>query len=121
MASIYNAQDIQIPDINDRIDYYRKFVSGDIEGAKDIYESNPNLVGKCVNAEMFNQLLNEIISLETDYKSNVTDFLEAQYDKYQININHFVYMQEYDDATQYEVNNLVTLGEDIYFVMLDRQ
>lgn len=115
MYSIYRVQDINLEDSPLKKEYYNKFLSGDINGAQNIYKTNPQLNGKVLNAQMLNQVLSSILNLETKYDTSVTQQLLSELDRMQINIDELIYMQIYSPTKAYRVNNFVLYGEDIYY------
>ena len=55
--------------------YYSKFQSGDISGAAEILESNPDLKTAILNAERLNKIRDGIISIERFYLDDVQQYL----------------------------------------------
>lgn len=115
MFDLLRFQDIQIDDKDLKVQYYRNILNGDVDNAQRIYADNPQLKGKCVNAENLNNLLLGILDLERLYDTNVTQFLNDELSNFHININEMIYMQDFNPSTQYNVNNFVLYNDEIYF------
>ena len=115
MLNIYRMQDSQIADDELKIQYYKAFLNGDVATAQNIYNDNPQLQGKVIEKDIFNQLLNGILTLEENYDTGVTQYLTNQLSKFQININELITMQTFSPITQYEINNFVLYNDLFYF------
>lgn len=115
MFQIYRLQDIQVDDVALKTEYYTKFLNGDISGAQAIYNANPQLKTKVLEQNMLNSLLNGILGLEGLYDTDVTQFLSDELNRFQININELIYMDDYSPTIQYEVNNFVLYNNSVYY------
>lgn len=112
---IRRIQDINLSDIELRTRYYGLMSAGMIDEAKLMIVSYPQLKGKVLNSEMLNQFVDSVLELEQNYYTEVEDFLLEQRNDFQLSIDELVYIGEYDNLTQYEVNNFVVYGDNIYF------
>mgnify|MGYP001323068140 CR=1 FL=1 len=112
---IRRIQDIDLEDINLRTRYYTLFQSGNIDQAKIMYNTYPQLQGKVLNAETLNQFVESVIELETNYYTNVEDKLKEDRELFQLEVDELVYMSEYKSDFQYEVNNFVLYLGNIYY------
>lgn len=111
MLQMYRLQDIQLSDLTLKQDYYNEFFNGNISTAKAIVANNPQLASKVLSASNLNNLVNSIISLETDYHDETTEtFIQYSAD-FQLSIDELIYMTPYSLTTQYEINNLVVYGD----------
>lgn len=115
MFPIYNLQDISLNDVELKSQYYSLFMSGNITQAQALYDSNPQLRGKVVNADMLNLLVVYIVVLEIEWFSEVPWFLDNLSTQFQIKIDELIYMNQYNTSAQYEINNFVLSSGVIYY------
>lgn len=108
-------QDINLEDVQLKSDYYNYFINGNIDSAHQIIENNPQLKFKVLNAENLNKLIEYIIKLEDNYYSNVEKVFLNHIENYQISIDELIYLKDFDEQIQYEVNNFVLYNEEIYY------
>ena len=55
------------------------------------------------------------MKLENNYYTNVENVLSNHLSKYQIDINDLIYLRNYNEETQYNINNFVLYNEEIYY------
>lgn len=115
MFDIRRLEDININEINLKGQYYNLFMGENIDEAHNLIESNQELKFKVINAENLNKIIEHILYLENNYFSNVENVLENHLNNYQIDINDLIYLREYDETTQYKINNFVSYQDEIYY------
>ena len=116
MNTIMNRiQDINLDDLDLKQQYYSLFLSGDIDGAKQLVSKNIGLTKKVLNATNLNNLINGLLEVENLFYTNVTDVLSDQLSKYQVSIDDLIYLSTYSPTTQYKLNNFVLYNDDIYY------
>jgi hypothetical protein len=107
-------QDIHLEDVSLKTQYYNYFLNGEIDNAK-VIANRSSLNSKVLNAENLNNLVNGILELEQNLYTNVDDYLSTKVNQYQISVDELVYMNEFSETTQYEINNFVLYNDKIYF------
>lgn len=112
---IRRIQDVHLSDIELRTRYYGLISAGMIDEAKQMVISYPQLNGKVMSAQALNQFVDSVMELEQNYYTNVEGFLREQLDDLQLSIDELVFMSDYDSTTQYEVNNFVIYGDNLYY------
>lgn len=111
MLQMYRLQDIQLSDLTLKQDYYNEFLNGNVSTAKAIVENNPQLASKVLSASNLNNLVNSILSLETEYHDETTEKFIQYTNEFQLSIDELIYMTPFRELTQYEVNNFVVYGD----------
>lgn len=120
--SIYDIrrlQDIQLEDVLLKQQYYDEFFQGHISNARDIVTQNPQLHGKVLNAENLNKLITNILAEEQKFYINSTDIMTADLQKFQLNIDNLIYIDEYSPSVKYNKNNFFTRFDDMYYCFGD--
>lgn len=115
MFDIRKLEDINLNEVTFRQQYYDYFVNGNIDQAHQLIEDNQDLKFKVINAENLNKIVEHILSLENGYFDNVDNILDNHLSKYQIDINDLIYLKEYNETYQYEINNFCIYNNDIYY------
>lgn len=118
MIQIRKLQDINIGEVKLKEKYYNEFINGNINEANKIINNNPELKFKVINSENLNALINGIMMLENNYYNNVDNILNDHLTKYQFDIDELIYLKEYKQNEQYEINNFVSYNGDIYYCKL---
>lgn len=118
MLQLYRIQDIQLSDVSLKEQYYNLFLQGNINQAQQIYKDNPQLQGKVINADILNQIINSVESLENLWFNNVPLTLSNLSANYQISIDELIYMATFNPSTKYEINNFVLYNDEIYFCIV---
>ncbi|MEG1709597.1 MAG: hypothetical protein RR285_12925 [Acinetobacter sp.] len=108
-------QDLNLENAGLRQQYYSYFLSGNYASAFQLLVDHPEINSQVLKKENLNALVDAILVLENYYKTGVTDFLSAQLNKFQINIDDLIYIGNYNPVTQYEINNFVVLNGDLYY------
>lgn len=107
---------IQIEDYSIRQQYYSLFLDGKIDEARSFLNENLNkLNGKVITADILNLFVDKILELENNYINDVISVLSNKKDELQLNINELIYMSDYSNIAQYDINNFVLYNEEIYF------
>lgn len=112
---IKKLEDINFEETRLKAEYYDNFLNGNILAAKKIINRNPMLKFKVLSEENLNVLINSIMELENNFKTNVTNVFDDLITKYQININELIYIEEYSSYIEYKINNFVLYEHEIYF------
>lgn len=115
MLDIYRTQDISVSDIQLKTQYYNNFINGNLANAQAIYNQNSQLKGKVMNSDMMNKLLNSILTLEGYFDNGVNVFLTNKLNEFNIDIDELILMNEYNNNTQYKVNNFVYYNSVVYY------
>ena len=108
-----NFQDISLKEVGFKTQYYEDFTNGNIDKAKEVIRNN-NLSDKVLQAEDLNMFSNNILSLEKKYLNFIQSLNDKQ-KEYQIKINDFLYLGEFNKNRQYEINNFIKYNKEIYF------
>jgi len=107
-------QDINTEDVIFKNDFSFKFKNGDLNGAFDILEDNPQLDSKSFVAEVINFISNTLYSIEEDYYSNTDEYLDDLSDKFQLVIDNYRYIGSWDSSVTYRIYNIVTNSNKYY-------
>lgn len=113
MANIRRLQDIQINDI-DLIETYKDTFDESIETAQNLINTDI-LKSYVLQAEWMNDTKEKIEELEEHKNTNFDDDFVSETEEFQFNIDEFIYINEYDNYTQYYKNNFVLYNDEIYF------
>jgi len=116
---MYRVQDIQTDDISDVSSYYDLLLNNKVDEARTFYEAQDNLKGKVLTADMLNLMLYKIFELQSNYITNVKDFLTNQKESFELDIANLIYMEDWDSNNSYKKNNFVIYDEVIYFALQD--
>ena len=108
-------QDINLNELNLKEQYYNEFLGGNINKAQQIIKDNIELKDKVISAENLNNLILSIIKLEQNYNTYFVDNLNKKKNIYQVNINDLIYLKEFQNSKQYEINNFVLYNKEVYF------
>lgn len=115
MIQMYRLQDLQLSDTTLKQQYYTEFFGGNISTAQNIVNNNPQLSNKVLNASNLNNLVNNILSLENEFNDNVNGELSIDLLDFNLSIDEFIYTTTFNNAIQYEVNNVVDYNGDLYY------
>lgn len=107
-------QDIQISEVQDKMDYTNFFNDKNYQSAWDIIDNNPQLNGVAFTAELINDITNEIQNLENYVTTDVDDFLEELNINFDKLINEFILMQDYNSSIVYQRYNFVYYNDLVY-------
>ena len=118
MLQLYRLQDIQLADVNLKEQYYNTFLSGDIDGAKNIVTANPQLKTKVLNASNLNNIVNNVLNIEQYYYTDFEFKMAEELVNFQLSIDELIYTTLYNDGLQYEINNIVSYNDELYFCIL---
>lgn len=116
--NIIRYQDLSLADLSLRSQYYTLFLSGSIDQAKQLVIDNPQLQGKVLTATNLNMLVNSITNLENLYDTNATQFMADKLSEYQASINDLLYIGDYSDLVEYDINNFVIYDSKLYYCKL---
>ncbi len=108
-------KDLGINDEKLKEDFYKKFENGNIRDAQEIISNNNNLKFEIINSENINNIINKIIYLEKIYGVSTTDMFNNDFKIYQNGINNLIYLGEYNNRTQYKINNIIKYENYFYF------
>lgn len=111
-------QDIQIPDFPLQQQFVQKWLAEDYVGALAML-SNSSLSSKKFVSTVFGTLAQTLSVLEQHYFTEFPDALELKLTEYHNAINRFIYKENYDASTNYEVGNYVLYNEAIYACIQD--
>ncbi|MEG1620826.1 MAG: hypothetical protein RR322_02835 [Oscillospiraceae bacterium] len=115
MFNFRTLQDLDLKNVEIRRQYYSYFLSGDYNSAFKLLSDHPEIDSQILTSGSLNELVNAILILENNYKTNVTDVLSAHLNKFQINIDELIYIGNYNPTEQYEINNFVIFNNDLYY------
>lgn len=107
-------QDINISDKNLKDEYSKKYNNEEYSSAYNILENNPQLNNKSFIAEVINIISNTLYSLEQDYYSNTEDYLNDLTDDFQLVIDNYRYIGNWDSSVIYRIYNIVTYSNKYY-------
>lgn len=118
MTNIRRLQDVQIGDI-DLVETYRDtFNNNSVETAQGLINTN-TLRSYVLQAEWMNDVKEKIEVVEGHKITECDDVFISETEKFQFNVDEFLYVNEYDDNTQYYKNNFVLYETEIYFCLAD--
>ena len=107
-------QDITVEDSIFKNDFSFKFKNGDLNGAFDILENNPQLDSKAFIDEVINFISSTLYSIEEDYYSNTDEYLDDLSDDFQLVIDNYRYIDNWDASVIYRIYNVVTDSNKYY-------
>lgn len=99
--------------------YYAYYNAGNLASAAQLLTDNPSLINKLFNAAKFNILRDALIALQRFYLSDVQTYIDSTRSALQDEIDTFVPCGEYNAATAYEKNNIVTKDGNGYICSQD--
>lgn len=121
MFNLRLLQDLQLENSQLRQEYYTRFMEGNYSQAFQIIVNNPQLSSQVLKKENLNALVDGILALENYYKNGVTDYLQNEIARLQINIDELVYMNQFDPLIKYEINNFVLFNGEMYYCYKNAQ
>lgn len=114
MTNIRRLQDIQIGN-EELLNTYRNYFSNKyIDAAHNLINTNI-LRSYVLQAEWMNAVKTKIENVEQPKETEIDEEIEARSIEFQYNINELLYLQEYDENTQYYKNNFVLYNNRVYF------
>lgn len=114
MSNIRRLQDVQIND-SDLIETYRNtFNEQSINEAQNLINTN-KLKSYVLQSEWMNNVKTKIEDLEEPKFVECDNVLDNKIIELQFNIDEFIYINEYNNNTQYYKNNFVLYDNEIYF------
>ena len=114
MTSIRRLQDIQIGN-EEVLNTYRNYFSNRyIDAAHNLINTN-TLKSYVLQAEWMNAIKTKIENIEKPKDTEIDQELENKNAELQYNIDELLYLQEYDENTQYYKNNFVLYNNKVYF------
>jgi hypothetical protein len=118
MNNVIRYQDLSLNDLSLRAQYYTLFLSGSINQAKQLVLDNPQLQGKVLSELNLSMLVDSILNLENLYDVNATQVLEDGLADYQITINDLLYIGDYSNLVEYDINNFLIYDSKLYYCKL---
>ena len=115
MINIRKLQDINLDDIILKQNYYDEFISGNIDVAHTIIEDNPELKTKVLSQENLNNLINGILTLELQSNNDINIKLENLLNIFNLKVDELIFLNDYKQDYQYNINNFVIYNNEIYF------
>ena len=114
MTNIRRLQDIQIGN-EELLNTYRNYFSNRyIDAAHNLINTN-TLKSYVLQAEWMNAVKTKIENVEQPKETEIDEEIEAKNIEFQYNIDELLYLQEYDENTQYYKNNFVLYNNRVYF------
>ena len=86
--------------------------NGDFSTANLTLQQINNYNQKIVSAERLNQLRDAILAIKNFYNTTVYTYIDNKQQEWQAIINQFTYIGDWNNATQYLVNNIVKANID---------
>ncbi|MEG1724457.1 MAG: hypothetical protein RR313_03615 [Anaerovoracaceae bacterium] len=115
MFNLRLLQDLQLDNAQLRQQYYDFFLAGDYASAFQLIVANPSLNSQVLKKENLNALVDAILTLENYFQNGVTDYLQNELNRFELNIDELIYMNQFSPVEKYEINNCVIFNEIIYF------
>ncbi len=97
--------------------FYQAMINNDINTASDILVNNPQLSNQIVEAENVNELIIAVLTLETQPKIDIDNFLNDLQIIFQNLIDQTKFISEYNNLIKYEKQNFVTYNGLTYFAI----
>jgi hypothetical protein len=107
--------DLTAGDVPLTAEYYRLFESGDVNGANAFLQSHPGLIVKLFNAAKFNRLSDAITATQRVFRQDVDAFFADVQNK----ADELRFVGEYNPATQYRKNNIISYLKCLYLARKD--
>jgi hypothetical protein len=98
--------------------FYQAMKNNDINTASDILINNPQLSNQIIDADNINQLITAIVTLESQPKIDIDNFLNNLQIIFQNLINQTKFISAYNNMIQYEKQNFVTYNGMTYFAIM---
>lgn len=114
MTNLRRLQDVQLGDENLLETYKNYFQNRQINEAHNLINTN-KFKSYVLQAEWMNNIKTKIEQIEEHSDLEITQNLNNKTEEFQTNINRLLYIQEYNNATQYYENNLVSYNNNVYF------
>lgn len=118
MTNLRRLQDVQIGEEEVMNTYRNYFANRYIDAAHNLINTN-TLKSYVLQAEWMNAAKTKIENLEEPKSTEIDQQLVEKGDEFQYNINKLLYLQEYDNNTQYYKNNFVLYNNRVYFCIHD--
>lgn len=98
--------------------FYQAMMNNDINTASNILINNPQLSNQIIDADNINQLITAILTLESQPKIDIDNFLNNLQIIFQNLINQTKFISAYNSMIQYEKQNFVTYNGMTYFAIM---
>lgn len=118
MTDLRRLQDVQLGDENLIENYRNYFNNRQIDNAHNLINTN-KYKSYVLQAEWMNNIKTKIEQVEEYSDIEITQNLNNKNTEFQTNIDRLLYIQEYNNVTQYYENNLVSYNNNIYFCIND--
>lgn len=112
--SIERFQDINISDNIYKNDYSNKYNEGEYNSAYNILDNNYELKNKIFLAEIINSISSLLYNNQEDYYINTNNYLEDLSEKFQLVIDNYKYLGEWNSQNVYRIYNIVVNSNKYY-------
>ena len=106
-------QDINIEDAIFKNDFSNKYKNAQYIEAYNILE-NSQLNSKKFIAEIINSISDELYSIEEDYYNNTNEYLNNLTEQFQLIIDNYKYLGDWNSEQEYRIYNIVTYSNKYY-------
>lgn len=112
-------QDIQISDNALLSQFVQYWLNGNYSSAFAIIGNNPQLDSKAFLATAINLIGQAIVTVESYYSTNVTDYFVLKLTEFNTAVDNFRQKTTWDSSTNYLVGNFVDYNSDIYLCVMN--
>jgi len=99
--------------------FYQAMKNNDVDTASNIMLNNPQLANQILDSDNINNLINSVLLLESQSKTEIDDFLNNLQTVFQNLIDNTKFISPYNELIKYNKHNCVTYNNNTYFAIID--